>query len=86
MKNTTMEKPLEKEFRWYLSHQEELVQKYDGKFIVIKGEEVFGAYDNLGDAVDETEKTLVLGTFLVQKCTSGDEDTKAIFRSRVVLH
>ena len=31
-----MKNPLEKEFKYYLEHQDELVKQYDGKFIVIK--------------------------------------------------
>ena len=36
---------LEKEFTYYLDHQSELVEKYNGKFLVIKGEDVIGVYD-----------------------------------------
>jgi len=31
-----MSKPLEKEFKYYLDNQDKLVEKYNGKFIVIK--------------------------------------------------
>ena len=41
-----MAKALEKEFEYYLAHQAELVAKFDGKFVVIKGNEVLGAYDS----------------------------------------
>jgi len=36
---------LEKEFEWYLDNQEEVVEKYNGKFIVIKNLSVIGAFD-----------------------------------------
>ncbi|MCH8157849.1 MAG: hypothetical protein IID18_08910 [Nitrospinae bacterium] len=74
---------LEKEFQWYLDNQEELVKKYDGKFIVIKNCKVINDYDDIGIAVEETSKTYEQGTFLVQKCTSGDQDYTATFHSRV---
>ncbi len=35
---------LEKEFKYYLDNQEELIKKYIGRFIVIKGDEVIGDY------------------------------------------
>ena len=78
-----MESTLEKEFKWYLEHQEELVKKHNGKFIVIKNSKVLGSYDNVRLAVDETSKSHEMGTFIVQKCTPGDQDYTATFHSRV---
>ena len=48
-----MEK-LEKEFDYYLKHQDELVKKYNGKFIVIKDADVIGAFDSELEAVEKT--------------------------------
>ena len=39
-----MENPLTKEFAWYIAHQDELVKKFDGRFVVIKGEAVIADY------------------------------------------
>lgn len=74
---------LEKEFEYYLEHQDELVKKYDGKFIVIKGGEVIGEYDSPLEAVEETSKKYELGTFLVQKCEPGSESYTQTYHSRV---
>ena len=38
-----MNNPLQQEFRFYIEHQDEMVKKYDGKFIVIKDGLVLGA-------------------------------------------
>ena len=38
---------LEEEFNWYLANQDELVKSYDGKFIVIREQQVIGEYPNL---------------------------------------
>lgn len=38
----TNSSPLQKELEYFKSHQKELVQKYSGRFIVIKNEEVVG--------------------------------------------
>ncbi len=76
---------LEKEFKYYLEHQEELVNKYNGKFIVIKNGEVIGAYDSDLEAIEKTTEKHELGTFLVQKCESGSESYTQTYQSRVTL-
>lgn len=60
---------LEREFRYYLQHHQELVQKYSGKFLVIKGEGVIGVFDSDVDAIQKTSEQHELGTFLVQWCS-----------------
>ena len=80
-----MSKQLEKEFEYYLNHQDELVEKYNGKFIVVKNSEVIGAYDSELKAVEETTKKHELGTFLVQKCEPGEESYTQKYHSRVLF-
>ncbi len=77
-----MEK-LEREFKYYLEHQNELVKKYNGKFIVIKNGEVIGAFDSELEAVEKTAEQHELGTFLVQKCEPGSESYTQTYHSRV---
>ena len=76
---------LEKEFDYYLAHQDELVEKYNGKVVVVKGEKVIGVYDTEYLAVTETSKKEELGTFLVQKCEPGAESYTQTFHSRVTF-
>lgn len=76
---------LKKEFEYYLAHQGELVEKYNGKYIVIKNQEVIGVYDQELEAVQETRKEHELGAFLVQKCEPGERSYTAIFHSRVAF-
>ncbi|MDE0644672.1 MAG: DUF5678 domain-containing protein [Gammaproteobacteria bacterium] len=76
---------LQEEFDYYLEHQDEFVNQYDGRYIVIKDNEVIGDYDDIAVAVKETAKKHQLGTFLVQLVTEGDEAYTATFRSRVRL-
>jgi len=78
-----MSKPLEKEFHYYLDHQDEMVAKYNGKVLVIKGEEVIGVFDDEVNAVLETAKIHPRGTFLVQRCTPGPDAYTVKFHSRV---
>jgi hypothetical protein len=76
---------LEKEFKYYLDNQVELVEKYNNRVIVIRNEEVVKDYDydDFEKAVFESAKKYELGTFLVQECTEGDKDYTEIFHSRV---
>lgn len=74
---------LKKEFEYYLEHQEELVKKYNGKFIAIKGGKVIGEYDSPLEAVEKASEKYELGTFLVQKCEPGSESYTQVYHSRV---
>ena len=76
---------LKAEFEFYLAHQDEMVEKYDGKYIVIKDGRVLGSYDDELTAVRETQKSYELGAFLVQKVSPGTEDYTQTFHSRVVF-
>ncbi|GBE04938.1 hypothetical protein BMS3Abin10_00557 [bacterium BMS3Abin10] len=76
---------LEKEFQYYIDNQEELVREYNGKFIVIKGQEIIGAYDSEMEAIEKTSKDHELGTFLVQKCEPGSESYTQTYHSRVAF-
>ena len=80
-----MSSPLQKEFQYYLSHQNEMVEEYDGKYVVIKDGVVVGVYDDELTAVTETQKSHDLGTFLVQKVSQGDSEYSQNFHSRVVF-
>lgn len=85
MADTVTKSPLADEFKYYLDHQAELVRKYDGLFVVIKGRKVLGAYDNELTAINETQKTHKLGTFFVQKVSTGSQDYSQTYHSRVAF-
>ena len=76
---------LKDEFAFYLKHQDELVEQYDGRYVVIKDGEVLDAYDDEFTAISETQKSHQLGTFLVQKVPRGTADYTQSFHSRVVF-
>ena len=81
-----MEKPLEAEFRWYLDHQDELVEKHNGKFVVIKNQTVLGVYSTEMEAVQGALKEgHTVGTFLIQRCEPGSEHYTQRFHSRVIF-
>ncbi len=77
-----MEK-LEKEYQFFKAKKDELLAKYENKFIVIRGQEVIAAYDSMTDAIEETKKQYELGTFLVQHIAK--EDDVAFFHSRAFI-
>ena len=74
---------LEKEFYYYLKHQDELVKEYNGKFIVIKDGKVLGAFASALEAVEKTIEQHELGTFLVQQCEEGNASYTQTYHSRV---
>jgi hypothetical protein len=74
---------LEKEFKYYLDHQEELIKKYNDQYIVIVGDKVIGSYDTQRQAYDETIREHEEGTFLIQYCSPGEESYSHVFHSRI---
>ena len=80
-----MNNSLQQEFKFYIEHQDEMVKKYDGKFIVIKDGLVLGAFDDELTAGTETRKAHELGTFLVQRVSPGDAAYSQTFHSRVIF-
>lgn len=80
-----MVKALENEFNYYLGHQDELVKQYNGKFLVIKADKILGAYDTELEAIEQTSKTVKLGTFLIQKCEPGKASYTQNYHSRVAF-
>jgi hypothetical protein len=76
---------LEKEFDYYVKNQAKLAKKYNGKYIVIKNQEVIGVFESEIEAVEKTSANHELGTFLVQKCEPGKESYTQTYHSRVVF-
>jgi predicted GTPase len=65
---------LDKEFQYYLDNQNNLVKKYDGRYIVIVDNQVVGDYEDYSQALSNSLKNYEMGTFLVQKCSPGNKD------------
>ncbi len=76
---------LEKEFQYFLDHQDELVEKYENKYLVIVDSEVIGSFDSEIEAYGYAIDKYVKGTFLIQHCTPGETSYTQIYHSRVVL-
>jgi hypothetical protein len=65
---------LEKEFEFYKTNRMEIREKYLGKQIVIVGNQIIGAYDDLDKAYQETIKNYTPGTFMIHDVPIDIED------------
>jgi uncharacterized protein YtpQ (UPF0354 family) len=65
---------LEREFEFYENNKSEIREKYIGKRIVIIGEQIIAAYDNMEEAYQETIKTYSPGTFMIHDVPVNIED------------
>ncbi len=74
---------LENEFNYFLKNKEALFREYPNKFLVIKDEQVIGAYDDQVSAFTQTTQSHKPGTFLIQN-TSPESMEPQIFHSRVL--
>ncbi len=77
---------LKKELDFFIKHQDELVKKHRGKFLVLKDQKVIGAYTTIHDAYWEAQKKHPLGTFAIQRCIPGPEAYTRVFHSRAIFH
>jgi len=77
---------LDKEFKYFKDHQEELTKKYDNRVLLIVGNSVVEAYDTEIDAyMDAQRRGYEKGRFLVQRCAEGNEVYTQTFHSRISL-
>lgn len=76
---------LEKEFKYYLDNQDELVKKYNHRFIVIIGNDIVGDYPTMDEAFADSIGKYEMGTFLIQECTEGDSAYTQTFHSRAIF-
>ena len=83
--NGETRKRLQEEFEYYLAHQDEFVEQYDGKVVAIKDKQVLGVYDDEFTAVTETKKSHELGTFIVQRVSKGTAEYLQYYHSRAVF-
>ena len=61
------------DFNWFQANYKSLQKEYGDCFIVIKNKSVIGTYETYAEAVYETKKVEIIGTFIVQECHSSGE-------------
>jgi hypothetical protein len=67
------EMPLEKEIAVYEKTKADLLKTYEGKFVVIHGDEFCGAFDTAENAYAEGVKRFGREPFLMKKVTAKEE-------------
>jgi len=75
---------LEQEFKYFLDNKDELIKKYNKRYVVIKDSKVLGSYPTIEEAVKDSIKKHEIGTFLVKQCVPGSD--QQTFHSRVIFN
>ncbi|MDR2732389.1 MAG: hypothetical protein LBB36_04135 [Fibromonadaceae bacterium] len=65
--------PLDREYNYFISNQNELVRRYNKKILVIRENSVVGSYKTFEKAYNDAVKKYPLGTFLIQECVAGEK-------------
>ena len=76
---------LETEFQYFLDHQAELVQKHEGKFLIVRDTSVVGVFNSQAEAYQDASEKYPPGTFLIQHCIAGESAYTQTFNSRVIF-
>lgn len=75
---------LSNEITYFQEHQKQFAEEHHGSFVLIHQQSVLGFYPSGGDAYSEAQRRgLSSGTFLIRECVWPEEETTAIFHSRV---
>ena len=75
---------LERPLAYFRVHQEEFVKEHYGQFVIIHEDKVEGFFDDELDAyLVAKKKKLPPGSYLLRPCIRREEETSAMFRSRV---
>lgn len=77
---------LDTEFKYYLDNKETLTEKYPNKYLVIRGEEVVGVYDDRLAAYNEASEKFKIGTFLIQLSQVGSQSYTQTFHTRAIIN
>ncbi|MCL2097910.1 MAG: hypothetical protein FWH23_04035 [Bacteroidales bacterium] len=76
---------INQQFQWYLDNQNELIRKYNGKYLVIKDCSVVSVYDTEKEAVFDSQEKQETGAYIIQFCSPGDAAYTQHFHSRVAF-
>tara|TARA_R110002124_G_scaffold140809_5_gene305270 strand:- start:3139 stop:3378 length:240 start_codon:yes stop_codon:yes gene_type:complete len=76
---------LEKEFKYYLDNQKDLLKEFLNKYIIIKDQKVVASFNTKQEAYDYATEKFELGSFLIQHCLPGDLGHTQTFHSQVIF-
>jgi len=77
---------LEKELKFFDQHKAEWVKAHLGKFVLVKGDELFGVFDSAETAISEGARQFGTDSFLVRKVTAADEEIRIPALTLGLLH
>ena len=63
----------EPELAFFITNQNELVSKFNGKTLLIRGDELVGVFNTALEAYLDAQKRFEPGTFMIQQCAPGPE-------------
>lgn len=72
---------LKKQFDFYLANQENLVEKFNGRVLLIHNESVIGDFSSKEDAYNAGSTQFEPGDFLIIKCSPGERDYTVNYRT-----
>ena len=75
---------LRKQFEYYVANQGALVEKYNGRWVVIAGEKVVADFATQMEAYTFAESKHPAGTYMIQLVAPGEENYSQTFYSRAV--
>jgi hypothetical protein len=67
-----MDQTFAQELETYTTHRDELLRQSEGKFVLIKGDRMFGVFDTQGDAMREGSVRFGRGDFLVKQIVADE--------------
>jgi len=68
---------LEKERKYLESHRDELLKQYGGKYLIISGEQVTGAFDTLEQALQGATSAHGLNNVLIRQAAEAELELSA---------
>ena len=63
----------QEELNYFIQNQAALVEKYNGRILLLQGEQVVGNYATVMEAYLEGNKRFTPGTFMIQPCKPGQD-------------
>ena len=64
---------LEKERQYFLEHRAELLSAHSGKIVLVKDDQLIGAFNTIEEALAEGARRFGLTPFLVREVTASEE-------------
>lgn len=57
---------IDHEITWYKANRPELIKDYEGKFLIIRGEQLAGVYNSLTEAKESASLQFAYGTYIIE--------------------